>query len=261
LALRALAWLLYSSVPLNLKLLGSAASIDPNVPFTDDQLLDDDTSILETCRSLIYVQPTTNVVAVCHLSVTQFLQSRKMPDGRKNKYYLDEHESHSRLMRSCFMYLSWTSFTSPILFTLSSFEMGPKLSMKPRDRFIFCAIWNWVDHAKKLKHNENYWSYVYDFLKEGSLAAWSELWEIEVLRRHPWWEESKEDIAEHRWPEIVLCEIASARPGRCQVGGSLYYASRLGLLQIVEKCLEDEDPNNFGGPMSYPFLPHCAMGT
>lgn len=256
LALRVLAWLLYGSVPLNLALLASAASISPNEAFTEDQRVDDDTCILEACRSLIYVQPTTNIIAVCHCSVSQFLQSPTMPDGKRNDYYLDVHESHALLMRACFMYLRSPWFSTPILSTLSISEMGPKLSLKFRDRFIFYAIWNWVDHAKYINEDQSYWSSVHEFLTGDSLGVWSELWEIETLRRHTWWDESKEDISRDR----ILCEIASAGPGRSQVGGPLYYACRLGLPSIVKRCLESEDPNAFGGPMSYPLFAALSNG-
>jgi ankyrin repeat protein len=137
--------------------------------------------------------------------------------------------------------------------------MGTKLSLKLRDRLAFYAIWNWVDHARKVKDHEECLHHIYGFLK-GSLHVWSELWENQTLSQHPWWEESEEATAQHCWPQAILSDISTAGSGRSQEGGPLYYASSLGLHAVVKKCLEEETPDTFGGPHSYPLAAALKNG-
>lgn len=259
LARQALAWLLYCSCPLKLNHLATAACIDPSRPFTEDQRVNDNDSILRICRSLICVQSETKVVELCHFSVTQFLKSPMMPDGSLNIHYLDANEGNALLMKACFMYLRSPCFMEPLLSTLPRSEISPQLTSKLQDRLIFYAIWNWPIHAKALEERHIIQD-VQSFLMGKWLGAWIELWELADLRDHPWWEENEEEIQEHRWSQKLICEIRSMGPGRSPVGGPLYYASLLGFSCVVGELLKFENPNTFGGPHSYPLFAALSNG-
>src|SRR5271170_7208605 len=58
-ALRALTWLLYSTQPLRLSHLATAAAVDPNCVFSEDQRLDQNENIFDVCKSLILINLET----------------------------------------------------------------------------------------------------------------------------------------------------------------------------------------------------------
>ena len=263
LMLRALTWLLYCSYPLKLEYLATAACIDPLQPFSEDQRVDDNNTILKKCRSLICVQAETNFVELCHFSITQFLKSETMPDGSKNLYYLPPDEGNAHLMKACFMYLRSPTFVEPLLSTLRTEEMSAQFISKLRDRLGFYAIFGWEGHAKAIKDKDRISEDVYNFLKGEGLGTWSELWELEELGRHRWWEDSPNDISNHPGrSRTLLCELHSASPGRFVAGGPLYYASLSGFETVVARLLKDssEDPNTLGGRRHSPLLAAFSNG-
>ena len=256
---RALAWLLYSMRPLRLSHLATAASIDPGFPFDSEQRLGDDETIRDICGSLIKINTETNIVELSHISVKQFLTACQLPGGEKNPYYLDEVDGNALLMKACFMYLASPCFSIPLSQYRIAEIVSKELSLRFKDKFSFYAVFEWVKHAIEVRKNQtDCLAAVYRFLRSLSFLSWREVWELEDLRRHQWWakEESSEDILSGGRDKIV-CEIQSAR--RNTPGSPLYYASQFGFESVVEQFLREEvnNPNEFGGPESYPL--HVAL--
>jgi hypothetical protein len=257
-ARQALAWLLYCPHPLKRAHLTTGASIDLDIPYDRDaQRPDNEADIVRICRSLVSFDPDTESVELCHISVTQFLQSLTIND-RTNKHCIDEEEGNTILLKACFRLLQSTRFTEPLLAPLRSDERRVSLKTKLKDRLILYAISGWTIHAKALPE-ENIAEFLLDFIKSNTLYAWSELWEIEELRKYAWWKEKQEEVDQHEWPNDILCEISSSSPLRATPGTPLYYMVYLGFPGVVSSLLETEDPNLQGGPLRNPL--RAALDT
>lgn len=255
---RTLTWVLYSSRPLKLRHLNTAASVDPKKPFSEDQKLEDCGYISDhLCSQLIQVDSEDHVVEFSHFSVSQFLQMEILPDGTQNIYYLDVAEGNALIMRSCFMYLRNPDFNSTILSRgRNSQSVFDVLKTRLADHLAFYAIYEWSKHAKKLKTPKSQED-IFSFLKESSRLSWCELYEVEALCIYPWWEEKANRTAEESWwSNDIMTELTSA--ARYASGNCLYYASLLGFHEVVKMC--SDDPNECGGPNSYPLLAALKNG-
>ena len=254
LARQALAWLLYSPVPLQLHHLATVACIQPPKQFTKDQKFKEKHGILRIVPTLIYVHPDTKVVELCHFSVTQYLKSPMMSDGEtRNKHHLGPNEGYELLMRACLTYLRSPLFSEPLLSPLPLSERRKELKRKLSDRIVLHFIFDWINYAKKLKEDVICGD-VCEFLTDDNLASWSELWELKVLKDYCWWQESEENIEKHEWPQDLLCELGSSSPSRSSMGTGLYYASQLDFPIVVAELLKTIDPNIGGGSFISPLM-------
>jgi len=279
LALRALAWLLYCKrCGLKLHFLATAASINPNEPFSEEQRIDDDGNILEVCRSLITINNLTDMVELSHFSVTQFLQIPTV-NGQENPYYMDAARGNSILMRSCLMYLRSPVIAEPLTLGPSSprSQMLPSLSSKLMDPFVFYAILYWPTHATMVASDNECMTEVFKFLRndpdpdealesdelvtltssqgqtatKDAFGVWCRLWESDRLRCYVWWEHDHNKPYNQDWLETLAMDVEQA-----MVGGPVYYSALLGLPAVIEKNLdlENQSPNVLGGSFSYPLL-------
>jgi ankyrin repeat protein len=256
-ASRTLTILLYSRHPLRLRSLATAASVDPDYDFDKDQRVDEDGNIFACCGSLIKINKATDFVELSHISVRQFLQTKDLNKDDSNPYYVDEAEGNIVLMRLCFSYLN-----SPwLLPTITQFrddaQALSQLKLKFEDKFSFYAVYEWVEHAKKVQAMRNAARYIANFLTGPSFYPWRELWELPSdVRNHPWWETGEDGSQEEiLWSSRTLCEIRSAF---INPGTPLYYTADFGFYSVAELLLTDPkfqcDPNQAGGPQSYPLL-------
>jgi ankyrin repeat protein len=255
-ASRTLTILLYSRHPLRLRYLATAASVDPDYDFDKDQRVDEDGNILDCCGSLIKINKATDFVELSHFSVRQFLETKDLSKDDSNPYYVDEAEGNIVLMRLCFSYLN-----SPwLLPTITQFrdddQALSQLKLKFEDKFSLYAVYEWVEHAKKVQAKRNAARYIVNFLTGPSFYPWRELWDLPSdVRNRPWWEPGEDGSQEEiLWSARTLCEIRSAfikGPGT-----PLYYTADFGFCSVAELLLTDPqcDPNQAGGPQSYPLL-------
>jgi hypothetical protein len=242
--LRTLTWLLFSTRPLKLRHLNTAASVDPDKPFTEDQRVDDYDYLPDICSQLIQLDSEGYVVEFSHISVSQFLQLEKLSDGTQNAYYLDVAEGNAVIMKSCFMYLGSPDFNNTLLSrSYSSQHISSLLKSKLDDQLAFYAIYEWPKHAQKLESPKRQ-EHIFNFLKGPSRLSWAELWELKDLRNYPWWKEKEKRRAEESWwSDNIVTELKSA--ARYASGNCLYYASLLGFHDVVKVC--SDNPNECGG--------------
>lgn len=250
-ALRALTWLLYCGWPMTLTYLATAASVDPNYPYNEEQRLDENENVLDICRSLIHINIETNLVEFSHISVTEFLQSSILSNGTDNPYYRGDSEGNALLMKACFMYIRSPYFV-PTLSQLRNSEILQQLRSRFRDQFSFYAVYEWPTHANKTKLDLTF--NVLEFLTSNSFPSWRELWELTDLHGHQWWENMGEQPQENSpWTETIICELVSN--SRLSPGTPLYYAASFGFQSVVDQLiLQNHDANEFGGPKSYPLF-------
>jgi hypothetical protein len=124
------------------------------------------------------------------------------------------------------------------------------------DPLAFYVIYEWPKHAKKLE-TRRCQEEIFSFLKESSRLSWCELYELRALSTYPWWEETaKRTPEESWWSNDIITELTSA--ARYAAGNCLYYASLLGFHEVVKLC--SDDPNECGGPNSYPLLAALKYG-
>jgi ankyrin repeat protein len=251
-AKRALAWLLYSLQPLRLSHLATAASVDPNMAFDEEQRVDEDENILDFIGPLIKTNNETKVVEFSHISVIQFLTKSKLSDGTDNPYYLDEAEGNALLMRACFMYLCSPSFSTIISHLRDSESIIYQLRLRFQDEFSIYAVREWPRHVKKIEEKLNV-CHILEFLKKSSFLAWREMWELRYLHNYQWSSTREIQFGEQiLWSHEIVCELQSA--ARWDSGSPLYYAALLNLQSVAEVLLDDHDPNTCGGPESYALL-------
>jgi len=258
---RAFTWLLYCSQPLRLSHLATAAAINPDDPFTDDQKLDEKENIFDFCRSMIYVNLQTNVVEFSHISVREFFLLPKLSSDRDNPYYRSPSEGNAHIMKCCFMYLNYLAspkFHGDNFATLSHLpnreDILPKVKEKFRDHFAFYAFYEWPTHAKRLDHPD-LTSPSLEFLTDDrSFPAWRELYEVPDIRRFSWWEADGRELSERDlWSENIVWELRSA--ARSDPGTPLYYATAFDLISVVDQLLAQEhDPNELGGRDACPLF-------
>ena len=258
-ALRALTWLLYSTQPLRLSHLATAAAIDPDCVFSDDQRLDQNENIFDVCRSLILVHVETDVVDFYHFSVREFLQLPRLSDGSDNPYYCSVIKGNALLLKACFMYLASQPFVSPVSHLTHYSDILQQLKAKFRDQFTFYAVYEWPNHAAKLESSGTTDSV--KFLTGDSFSAWREVWELSAIRDRRWWEGSEDRSTEvGLWSEAMVCDLRTR--SRSTPGSALYYASALGLRSIADELLsKGHDPNEFGGPEAYPLFVALRTGN
>lgn len=237
----------------------TAASIDPAVAFEEEQRIDEDENILDIVGSLIKINKETDVVELIHISVTQFLTQSKLPDGKENPYYLDEAESNALLMKACFMYLCLPSFSTTVSELRDSQSIVRQMKLRFRDEFSVYAVREWSKHAKKIEQESKVRPYIFKFLKGRSFLVWREMWELGKLHSYQW---SSRRGPRHEkeilWSEDVVCELQSA--ARWDPGSPLYYAALFDLQSVAELLLVNNDPNECGGPESYPLLAALKNG-
>ena len=97
--------------------------------------------------------------------------------------------------------------------------------------------------------------FIVKFLRGPSFRSWCELWELTLLHKHKWWETDQEKIQEGAlWSSRIVCDLQSA--ARLGFGSPLYYAAHFGFRSVAELLFNelDYDPNELGGPESYPIL-------
>lgn len=255
--LRALAWLLYSKRPLNLCHLATAASIDPEYEYDEEQRFDENEHLFDFCKSLIRIDRETKVVELCHISVTQFLQSDRLPDDEHNDYFLDESEGHRLLLRACFMYLASPCFQTTLPYTAPADGLVKDLKRRLSDEFSLYAIYEWPKHAALIETKTC--DSIATFLTGRSFPSWRELRELVILRKHRWWENVNEAGRESLPWTALSCEIKSA--ARFPAGPALYYSALFGLQDVTVNLLQaGHDPNELGGCEFYPFMAALSGG-
>lgn len=256
-ASRTLTILLYSRRPLRLRYLATAASVDPDCAFTTDQRVDEDGNILDCCGSLIKISKETKFVELSHISVRQFLQTKDLSKNDPNPYFVDEAEGNAVLMRVCFSYLNSPWLLTTISQLRDDQQVLSQLELKFKDKFAFYALYEWPEHAKKVQTNLDIAQYIFNFITGPSFYSWRELWELSNVRDHQWWETNDDGSQETvLWSSRTLCELHSAVIHHR--GPPLYYTVDFGFQSVVELLFTDPtfhcDPNEAGGPESYPLL-------
>jgi hypothetical protein len=128
---RILQWLVCSMVPLTLRELAEAVSIQP-----DDRMLDQSgiaTDIMDlaaSCGGLVTIRtqdtsestyedlrgPRITLITLAHASVEEYLTSGKMGRGLADKFHMEPKAVHHELAKTCLHYVGFENFKDPVSF-------------------------------------------------------------------------------------------------------------------------------------------------
>lgn len=164
-AIKALTWLLYCVRPLTLAEVALAAVIDPESGFDEEYELDEPERLLNYCGSLVKFNAATNIVEISHISVSQFLTSRMLPDASVNPHYVDEHKGQLLILKTCFAWLSSSSFTT------RSGDILTDIDRRFRTDFSSYAVYEWPAHGGKVENTEQGPQSILSFLTSPGATA------------------------------------------------------------------------------------------
>jgi hypothetical protein len=114
-AIRILRWLTFSARPLSVEEVAEVVAIDlaRNPAFDCDEVLEDPLEVLDICSSLITIttvekiwdRPGTQIVALAHYSVQEYLMSDRIKQGPAKQYSMQEAECHDEIAKASLKYL------------------------------------------------------------------------------------------------------------------------------------------------------------
>ena len=127
--------------------------------------------------------------------------------------------------------------------------LAQEIKQRFKDEFSFYAIYEWPNHAAKIKPESLVCSEISGFLRGGLFPSWRELWELETLRQYEWW-------GAIRNPDELSSLVWEAKSTARKIPGTaLYYAALFGFKSVAEELLANgHDPNEAGGRESYPLI-------
>ena len=104
--IRILRWLASSARPITLKEVTEIAALDPfrdpEPAFAEEEVLDDERSVLSLCSSLVaFTEDTDDIVALAHYSVKEYLISER---SRVSRYSLYDLDCNDFIATSCLKY-------------------------------------------------------------------------------------------------------------------------------------------------------------
>ena len=167
---KALTWLIYCQRPLRLEELAIAIALDSEDAFLE---LDADKEIiLEICGPFLRYDSGTKVVSIVHNSVSEFLRTLCLPDGRRNVFFIDHISGHAFLLKGCLTQLS---------LAWDGGEVASQLIPVNEDWSILeYASTAWMFHAKEAETELSSQGVVNSFLRDPYrrvFVKWSEFWE------------------------------------------------------------------------------------
>jgi ankyrin repeat protein len=229
-ALKVLQWLSFSSRPLRIEEVAEVVAVDQgsDPQFDSERRLSEPHDLLIICSSLVTISSTTLELAngtleeteelrLAHFSVKEYLLSERIRAGPASKFHILEIPAHLSIAQTCLAYL--LQFNKPNSLT-------PNTSQEyPLTRY---AAKYWAKHAKARDASEaplDLLTTKLFGLEKDCFLNWIRMYDPDL----PWAE-----------PDFSR-EVESIAP-------QLYYASLLGLNQVVQWLLErGVDINAQGG--------------
>ncbi|KAL9116967.1 MAG: hypothetical protein Q9187_006501, partial [Circinaria calcarea] len=220
LAFTALQWLAFSERPLRLEEVAEVVAVKPGCSiFQEIDRLFDPWEILTVCSSLVVFSETTKEMRLAHYSVKEYLLSDRIKKGFGANFHLMEVSAHRSMAEICCTYL--LSFDRPDSLILQPLKDFPLLRY---------AAENWYKHARIVQTDsqETLNTMIFRLLDEtrdSSFYNWLRVFQPD----RPWYGQKM---------QLDLTEI----------GRPVYYASYLGLLEMVKRLLETGgNANSIGG--------------
>jgi ankyrin repeat domain-containing protein 50 len=215
----ALLWLAFSDRPLQLTELAEAIVVNPqsDPPFNPDERFPDPESVLQILSSLVSIAPyeaegdLTGTVTLAHFSVKEFLISDRIQKGPACDFAISYPIAHQFLAESCLLYV--LHYASSATKTRSRKD----LSAFP---LLLYASERWFIHINMLTLEEQH-SFTPLVLKL-------------LLSRD----------ALSSWELVGILGLTALGPEYSMITSPLYYASSMGLVQVVKELLAGGwDPN------------------
>lgn len=232
-AFTALQWLAFSGRPLRLEEVAEAVAVKPGCSiFQEIDRLFDPYEILTVCSSLVVFSETTKEMRLAHYSVKEYLLSDRIKRGFGANFHLMEVSAHRSIAEICCTYLL-------------SFDRPDSLSLQPLNDFpLLCyAAENWYNHARMVQTDsqETLDTMIFrllDVTRNSSFYNWLRVFQPD----RPWY-----------GPKMQL--------DLTEIGRPVYYASYLGLPEMVKKLLETgEDASSTGGYYGNPLQAAAVRG-
>ncbi|KXH42787.1 hypothetical protein CNYM01_03810 [Colletotrichum nymphaeae SA-01] len=222
LILKTLTWLAFSPVPITLHELWEALAIEKgNAVIDDESRLRSPQDILVIGKSLITVS-TDGHVMLSHLSVRDYLVSAEIVEVPETaKFSLRPGSSHQELAQDCLTYL-----------LLSPFSDGPSSTQK-----------EYLSRLKQfplLKYATKYWFY------HARNADYSE--ETQELAMRLFSKSGRQNFMS--WVQVFNADASFKWDVYPRHATSLYYASSIGLDEVVETLLQSATPEMINAPGS-----------
>jgi ankyrin repeat protein len=212
-AVRILRWLAFSERPLQLSEISEAIAIDADrdPAFDPEEVLEEPLDALDICSSLVTVRKDEirgDILILAHYSVKEFLTSKRCLSGSAVNFYMDPMSSNSILARSCVSYL--LRFQEP--------EWLVDMTIEDVKFFSYTAEF-WASHAKReYCQTESLQNLIMNLFSEHNYAyyIWVRLWDLDLTVPFPLLDQD-----------------------RATIPSPLYYASWLGLTNVVEELLNN----------------------
>ncbi|KAK7448602.1 hypothetical protein Landi51_06278 [Colletotrichum acutatum] len=219
---KTLTWLAFSPVPITLHELWEALAIEKGNDVIDDESrLRSPQDILVIGKSLITVS-TDGHVMLSHLSVRDYLVSAEIVEVPETaRFSLRSGSSHQELAQECLTYL-----------LLSPFSDGPSRTQK-----------EYLSRLKQfplLKYATKHWFY------HARNADYSE--ETQELAMRLFSESGRQNFMS--WVQVFNADASFKWDVYPRHATSLYYASSLGLDEVVESLLQSATPEMINAPGS-----------
>ncbi|KAK0378058.1 hypothetical protein CLIM01_04604 [Colletotrichum limetticola] len=219
---KTLTWLAFSPVPITLHELWEALAIEKGNDVIDDESrLRSPQDILVIGKSLITVS-TDGHVMLSHLSVRDYLVSAEIVEVPETaKFSLRSGSSHQELAQDCLTYL-----------LISPFSDGPSSTQK-----------EYLSRLKQfplLKYATKYWFY------HARNADYSE--ETQELAMRLFSESGRQNFMS--WVQVFNADASFKWDVYPRHATSLYYASSIGLDEVVESLLQSATPEMINAPGS-----------
>ncbi|KAK1503037.1 hypothetical protein CTAM01_05026 [Colletotrichum tamarilloi] len=219
---KTLTWLAFSPVPITLHELWEALAIEKGNDVIDDESrLRSPQDILVIGKSLITVS-TDGHVMLSHLSVRDYLVSAEIVEVPETaRFSLRSGSSHQELAQDCLTYL-----------LLSPFSDGPSSTQK-----------EYLSRLKQfplLKYATKYWFY------HARNADYSE--ETQELAMRLFSESGRQNFMS--WVQVFNADASFKWDVYPRHATSLYYASSIGLDEVVESLLQSATPETINAPGS-----------
>lgn len=234
-AIKALRWLIYSARPLKLEALALASVIEPKHDFDEEGMLDEDEMVVDYCGSFVRLNRQSNIVEISHISVTQYLTSRTLPDGSINTHYLDEMESHVRLLSVTLRWLKSLPTPETIF--------NDALAQRLLHDFSKYAVLKWPHHGRVAEVTTVGQNLVQEFMSAPVFANWVRLYE--------------------RFRRKLTSFSRTVMMRSVNHPSKLYYAALLGLSSTVNHFLEcgsHPDESEEASEYRFPILAAASHG-
>jgi hypothetical protein len=116
-----LQWLVYSIVPLTLRELAEAVSIQPgDITLDKSGIATDVMDLAASCGGLVTLRSQDlrgsriTLITLAHASVEEYLTSGKIGSGLSERFHIDRKIVHHELAKTCLQYIGFGDFVTPI---------------------------------------------------------------------------------------------------------------------------------------------------